>query len=75
MSYATFQVNWWSLNLMKIVHHLFEIKLTPKDQFKCHFEYILKMAHNLHQNYSKCREIYIKNKELYVLKNPYNVCP
>ena len=66
MIFATFLVNWWSLNLMKILHYLFEVKLNPKGHIKGYFEYIFKMVHNSCQNKPKYREIYIKNKELYM---------
>ena len=45
MSYATFLVNWWSLNLMKILHNLFEVKLIPKGHLIGNVEYILKLAY------------------------------
>ena len=48
---------------MKILNPLFKVKLTPR---KDYFGYILKMAHKSCKYYPKYREIYIKNKELYV---------
>ena len=57
--YATFQVNWCSWDHMKMLHNIFEVKLTPLGHLKGYFEYFLKMAHNLYQNDLKYREIYI----------------
>lgn len=44
---------------MKMLHKIFEVKLTPLGHLKGYFEDFLKMAYNLYQNYSKHREIYI----------------